>query len=397
MLARATRAPGEGAGRPVREGLRLLTFTIGPDGGHNQAAWAVAEAIQAHNPASQVHVVDYLDLVSPVLSQASHYLYVQWVRHWPQGYGLVYRATRDVRERRLRGLDALGAQRVLRRVQAFAPDVVLATHPLAAGVLSQLKGSGRLAVPLAVTLTDRAIHGRWIHPYVDRYFVHDQELRADMARWGVPPERVVPSGIPVRLAFRHRPAKSAARRALGLSPQKPVVLLMVGAFGMLPEAPQAVQAVRAAAPHAQVVVVTGHDQRLWETLQREAEEPVRLRVYPYTRDIPTLMAAADLLVTKAGGMTMAEALAVGLPVVVFRPIPGQEEENARFLADRGAGAVAETAASLEDTVRHLLADTGERERMAACARSLGRPEAAEVVAASLAELARARPDVELTS
>jgi processive 1,2-diacylglycerol beta-glucosyltransferase len=166
-----------------------------------------------------------------------------------------------------------------------------------------------------------------------------------------------------------------------------VVLVTAGAFGLLPDFAAAVQALREGT-QAHLVVVAGRDRQWYERLAALQDEATGLTVLAYTTAMPALMAAADVLVSKAGGMTMAEALVSGLPMVVYRPIPGQEAENARYLKDEGAARIAEDVVSLAAAVRELVARPALREAMAARARRLGRPGAARTIAAAVAELAR---------
>jgi processive 1,2-diacylglycerol beta-glucosyltransferase len=156
---------------------------------------------------------------------------------------------------------------------------------------------------------------------------------------------------------------------------------MAGAFASLGGAPRVVETL-SDCPHAlQAVVIAGRDEELVEQLKTQvAGSKNPIHVYGFREDIPTFMAAADVLVTKAGGITTTEALAMHLPLIIYQPISGQEEANTRYLVENGAGIQANNLQELELALRELVSDPSRQRRMAGCAAKLGRPDAAELIA-----------------
>ncbi|ADU51784.1 Monogalactosyldiacylglycerol synthase [Thermaerobacter marianensis DSM 12885] len=363
---------------------RLLILSASYGAGHDQVAHAVRDAVLRLCPAADVPVWDFFAaFVSPWLNRAVQRLYLTSIKHWPQGYGLFYRLTGDIRPDSpfQRWLNSLGADRLLGAVTRYRPDAILCTFPTPAGVLSEWKGRGRVRVPLYTVITDHTVHSQWIHPHVDVYFVSSPEVARGVSGRGVDPARVIVTGIPIRGGFREIPDPQRAREALGLDPRLPVVLVMAGAFGALGGVPQIVATLMRVPRPLQAVVVAGRDRALAARLEALVRQsPVPMRVFGYREDVPVLMGAADLLITKAGGVTTSEALAAGLPMIIYRPIPGQEEANTAYLVAHGAALRARNAEELGTAVADLLARPERRAAMARAAWALARADAAERVA-----------------
>ena len=356
----------------------MLAATYG--NGHIQAARALAEATRAERPGLRLYTLDFFDLVNPVLNAATRMAYVYSVRAAPGLWREFYVRTGQVRpdsfwQQRLYHL-GFGALREV--IQAARPRVVISTHPTPGGVMAQLRQEGLAPDAFSVTvITDYILHTQWVHPSTDLYLAPSQEVADQLAQRGIRPDRILVTGIPIRPCFSLPVQKTEIRARLGLPPHPPVVLIMTGAFGMMRGAVEACLAVAHVEVPVQVVVVTGHDRRLYEVLSRALlHAPNRVLLLGYVEAIHELMGASDLLVSKAGGLTVSEALAAGLPLVVYAPIPGQEEGNAEYLVRHGAGVVAPSAPEVGRLVAALVRDEQRRLQMSERARRLGRPDAA---------------------
>jgi processive 1,2-diacylglycerol beta-glucosyltransferase len=197
----------------------------------------------------------------------------------------------------------------------------------------------------------------------------------------VAPERVRVTGIPVRPGFEQMLDRHEARRRCGLDLNRPAVLLLCGGFGVGPTAELLRELVFMPA-EAQVMVVVGRNEKLRARLERQVAGAARpVRVVGFTDKIHEWMQAADLVVTKPGGLTVAESLACGLPMVIVDPIPGQEVGNADYLLEHGAAIKVNNARLLGHRVSALLADPARLERLRAAARAIARPHAARDIAA----------------
>lgn len=359
-------------------GILILTASYGS--GHNAAAASLAAAFaRAGVPA---RVVDHFrDLVHPAFERASRALYYWTLRRVPRAWALAYAAgDRLTSDSRLTlGVTRLGAGRLAAALRGLAPAAVVTVHATPAVAMSWLARRGRPVPPHITVVTDFVAHGQWFPPAVDRYCVAAEEVRHDVIARGIPPERVVVTGVPVDAAFAGPPPDPVATRTeLGLDPQRPVILAMAGARGVFGRLAEAAAVLRDLGPAAQSVVVAGHDAALAARL-RDLTRGSAVQVRGYVSEVRRLMAAADVLVTKAGGMTLAEAMAAELPVITYGSLPGQERRNERFAARSGIALVARTRRDLAamlgraltspDLLKHL------RERM----RMLARPEASRTI------------------
>jgi processive 1,2-diacylglycerol beta-glucosyltransferase len=232
--------------------------------------------------------------------------------------------------------------------------------------------------PHTTAVTDFVAHSQWMPRPVDRYCVAAEEVRNEFVARGIPPDRVVVTGVPVRPGFSRSLESAAARRALGLAPERPTVVAMAGTQGALGRLSDVVQALLALERPLQAVVVAGRDERLRDRLTGLAAGSA-LRVVGYVDDVPTLLAAADLLVTKAGGMTLAEATAAGVPLVLYGSLAGQERGNERFASRAGIALVARSRGELRRLLDRVLGDPDTLDRMQGSIRRLGRPDAAQRV------------------
>jgi len=366
------------------EKRRKVLFISAPIGaGHVRAAQAVGAALRRMAPDVAVEFANVFDFFSPRLGKAILGGYLKVLDFFPQAYGAAYGWGNSSRLA-LAGREAVSgflAGRMERYLAESRPDVIAVSHATPAGLVAHLAARGRLTVPTVAVVTDFVVHRLWVYPQLGMYCVAHEGMRDYLAGEGVARERSVATGIPVDGRFAAPLGKGAAREALGLADDTPVVLIMGGGAGVMPMA-EIVAALEALGRPLQLVAVAGRNEALRRRLAAEAAglRHCSLQALGFVDNVDVLMAAADVLVSKPGGLTAAEALAKGLPLVIYRPIPGQEEANTAFLTAHGAAVRVDSALGLADLAYGLL--DGGSERLAAlgtAARSLGRPEAAEAV------------------
>jgi processive 1,2-diacylglycerol beta-glucosyltransferase len=369
----------------------VLILSASYGDGHQQAARALAAALQEAKPQLEVEILDFFRFVNPLFNAVTRCSYIQTVRLAPRLYGTFYRLTGNIAPDSVfqRRLNRLGVAKLAHFLDDRRPGLIVCTYPTPAGVLSELRRTGRVRVPVVTVITDNAVHSQWIHSHVDRYLVPCDAVRRGLLDRGVPPGRVAVTGIPINPKFARRRDALALREQWGLAPDVPVVLVMSGAYGMLGGTQDIARLLADFPAPLQAVVVCGHDRRLrqrLEPLARQASRP--LHVFGFLNTIDELMAQADLLITKAGGLTTAEALAVGLPMLIYRPIPGQEEENTAFLTRAGAAVAAADLDALASRLRELLTQPERLAELRAAALAVRQPHAAETAARLLLELRR---------
>ena len=377
--------------------MRVLIATATAGGGHLAAAAALLEAWRSRCPKDTVEQVDILDFF-PALQRKIHAEgYVTLADHAPEVWGLVFKGTdkpevaRKLTQLR-RFFPSTSRSRFKKHIQAFNPDVVFCTHYLPLEALGLLRqeprrrgrrkaeqtatatpgpGTGK---PFVVSVvTDFEAHALWMDECVDLYCVAADSTGARLVARGASAEAVASTGIPISGRFSQAVNARAVRRALGIREDLPVVLVLSGGFGMGPVVAVMAEIDKSPAEF-QVIAVAGRNEELRRELAvQQCRHPVR--VLGYANNVHELMAVADLVVSKPGGLTTSEALAAGKPLLIINPIPGQEAANSDFLLEHGAGSKVNRVEDLSFRIDQLLGSKKLVE-MSASAKHLGRPQAA---------------------
>ena len=371
--------------------MRILIATVTAGGGHLQAAAALEEAWTTEHPSHEVRRVDLLDLVPKLQRKFYAEGYVKLIAHAPELYELFFNKTDN--PKRLRELSTLRRRfaehtnrKFVRLLKQFAPDVVLCTHFLPLEVLGAIKGKSKEHHPfVACVVTDFEAHALWMEPVVDLYCVAADETRARLIARKVEGERVAVTGIPIGARFSAPIDPAAVRRRFGLRDDLPTVLVLGGGFGMGPMA-EILESLDGIEREFQTVVVAGRNLALRRELAaQDRRHPTH--VLGFVSNMHEMMAVADLIISKPGGLTTAEALSLGKPLFILNPIPGQETANSDFLLERGAAAKASRVEDVPFRIERLLGSPKLAE-MASCARGLGRPGAAVAICAAVSECLR---------
>jgi processive 1,2-diacylglycerol beta-glucosyltransferase len=350
--------------------------------GHMRAAKALALELLWKHPHIRVGLLDYYGFVSPRLDYTIRWAYLSSVQKAPWLWRWFYLSTQhiDPESTTQALLNRIGIQRFFEAVSPHPPRVVVSTYPTAAGVVATLKRRGRLDVTNFVVMTDYSVHSQWIHRGVDRYFVGCEDMVDEMRGRGIDPSNVEVTGIPVDGRFQLPVARDEVLRRIGLRDQ-PTVLYMGGSYLPQTKFVRVLQELdRIGAPHNLIIGAGREPARLRaaRAFERQSRHPTA--ALGYVDNVHELMGASDLMVSKAGGLTVTESLCRSLPLVIYRQIPGQEEANAQFLVRHGAGVIAHNPRGVAAVVNDLLRHPGKLKRMARQAHDLGRPQAAAAVA-----------------
>jgi processive 1,2-diacylglycerol beta-glucosyltransferase len=359
--------------------MRVLIATITAGGGHLAAAAALDEAWKSARPLDTVERVDFLKFFSPLHRKIHLDGYVQLVERAPELWGLVFKTTDSAKATRRMNRIKLAfpsnsRTRSLRYLKQFAPDIVLCTHYLPLETLGLLRKKRDGLRPLTVSVvTDFEAHALWMDACVDLYCVAAEETKARLVARGAVAENVVATGIPISAKFSSRPDARAVRKTYGLRDDLPVMLVLSGGFGMGP-VPEILAELDKVPQPFQTLVVCGRNEELRRELAaRDRKHPTHL--LGFASNMHELMTVADLVITKPGGLTSSEALALGKPLFILNPIPGQEAANSDFLLERGAAAKVNRVEDLPYRVDQLLGSK-KLSDMAKAAKALGHPHAA---------------------
>lgn len=351
--------------------MNIIIFSANIGHGHNQVAEATAEELRLEG--HTVQQIDALEFVSPFFSKVLLESYLKLLRYTPNIYGRIYQWTEEPTFFDFSSIiNNLFCNLFKKLLSQFKPDAIVCTHSFPAGFLSALKVKLDIDVPLFAVVTDFTVHYTYVHPAVNTYVIASPKLAYQLRHIGVEEQQIAPIGIPIRRRFSHPPTKVEARKALGLD-NRPTLLLMGGGLGMGTPT-EMVRVLDFYLDGPQLMVIAGKNESLYRELlaSRFRNE---VHIVGYVDNVETYMAAADLLVTKPGGVTCAEALAIGLPMAVVSPIPGQEFRNASFLVEQQA-AVQFDMSFLAPKLADLMADELRLSCMSQLAKRLARPMAA---------------------
>ena len=343
--------------------------------GHLRAADALVSAFEAKGVSAR-HL-EVLRYTNPVFRKIYSDLYVELMTRGPDLLGWLYKTFDrpwQFQKRRL-ALDRLNTGPLLKLIKQENPDLALCTHFLPAEILLFLRKKKILDIPIGVVVTDFDAHAMWILRNVDWYFVACEETRVYLAALGIPPETIFVTGIPVDLKFGIEKRKPETRIRLGLDADKTTILVSAGGFGVGP-VESLVHTLHEIQHPVQMVVICGRNTRLEGRLKDLPFLRHPMKIVGFTNEMDSWMAASDLLVGKAGGLTSSEALARGLILVIVNPIPGQEERNSDHFLEEGVGIRCNNLPALAHKIDTLLADKERFSRMQQAVRRMARPDAA---------------------
>ena len=366
---------------------RVLLLSASSGAGHIRAAQALEKAFAARGDCLVEHV-DVIHHVSKVFQRIYDKAYISMVRRAPQLMGLLYDRTDKPWERmrpRL-AVDRLNTQPMIRMLKRVQPDLCIATHFLPAEIIAWLRAKKKLQTHNAVVVTDYDVHAMWLCRTVARYYVAIPEALEYLAGIGVPREIIRVTGIPIDPLFARPLDAAKARAQLRLDPAAPILLLAAGGYGVGP-VEQLVRDLLALERPWQLVAIAGKASKVKGRLEEIAQSADSLpgggaRLVPvgFTTEMDQYMAAADLLVGKAGGLTTSEALARHLPMALIEPIPGQEFRNADHLLENGAAIRCNNLAAAAWKISSLFDDAARLTRLRQAAARMARPHAAADIA-----------------
>jgi processive 1,2-diacylglycerol beta-glucosyltransferase len=369
------------------DGKRVLILSASAGTGHVRAAEALEKVFREQPGVGEVRNVDALRFTNRLFRDFYSKLYIQLVQKAPTILGIVYNTTDEPwkTDRMRLMLDRLNTGPLERFIQRFKPDITVCTHFLPSEIISYLIGKGRLDAKLSIVVTDFDVHAMWLCRTFDRYFVALEESKIHLQVLGLPAENLPVSGIPIDPLFSAAENRPELRAQAGLDPNRPLFLISGGALGVSPAAGVLESLARLKHP-AQAIVVCGKNTEMQADMEQkakavEAANPgLSFRVLGYTNEMHRWMQMSDLFIGKPGGLTTAECLASGLPMVIVSPIPGQEDRNSDHLLEKGIAIKCNEFTTLPYKIDGLFDEPGRLETMRRNALAFGRPHAATTIA-----------------
>lgn len=366
---------------------RILVLSASVGAGHMRAAQAVELALKELAPDTEVRNLDILTLTNAAFRRVYSKSYFDLVNSAPHVLGYLYdlfdrpSKKENPLSKRFKLLLQQANLRLFYKLLDEQPwDIVVNTHFLSAELIAALKKRKKFAAPQLTVTTDFDTHLLWVNQPCEHYFTATAEGALYLQSFGISARDCTVTGIPIHPLFSQPRDRAACIKAHGLKGDRPIVLQSAGGFGVGP-IETIYRGILDVETPLEVVAVCGKNEAAKKKLEK-IEVPARhhAKVLGFTDKMDELMAAADVVVSKPGGLTTSEVLARGAAMCIVNPIPGQESRNSDFLLEHGAAIKINNLALTAHKLQTLLADSERLARLKANARSLAKPQAAYEIA-----------------
>jgi processive 1,2-diacylglycerol beta-glucosyltransferase len=374
---------------------RILVLSAAVGAGHLRAAQAVELALREADPGATVKNVDVLTLTNAAFRKLYGQAYLDLVNKAPHVLGFFYdyidrpRKATDPRETFRKLMMKLNLASLCEMLECQRWDVIVNTHFLPAEIIAMLRKRRKISTPQMTVTTDFETHRLWVNQPCEHYTVATDEGAAYLHHWGVPAENISITGIPIHPVFATPKDRRACMQRQGIAGDRPVVLQLAGGFGVGPIA-EIYRSILSIDIPIDLIAVTGRNAPVRKKLQA-IDVPARHRatVLGFTDQMDELMAAADVVVSKPGGLTTSETLARGAAMVIVNPIPGQESRNSDYLLENGAAIKINNLPTLGMKLQLLLREPPRLKQLKDNAKRIARPQAAFDVATRALRMAGA--------
>ncbi len=328
--------------------LNILITTAPFGNGHKMVATALKNAF-INKGYNNVFVVDLFTEAHPTITETIKRAYIKSYE-FGEAYSILYYGSEKLTDKRVIELYRnFGYKKLDKIAKDFKPDVIINTFPILASL--KIKNSSGENIPVFNIVTDFYAHKLWLSEEIDKYYIATEELQEELKKMNIPVEKTVVSGIPIREAFEEVESISKLYKKFNFKKDKKIVLINSGAFGVLRNIKKVCTEL-CKNKSIQVAVVCGNNH-----LQKEKLESMGLRnlkVFGFIENIDDLYKIAYCMITKSGGITLSEALAVQLPLIIIKPVPGQEKENALYFERKGAAIIANNSYQIIDSTLELI-------------------------------------------
>jgi len=344
---------------------KILIFYGSYGGGHLSAARNIKDYIENNYQNHEVLMVDCIEYINKILNKVTTKAYTDFSKNarwiWKQIY---YGAESGSLSKISNSVNRVMAIKLNKIIQDFRPDLIISTHPFSSQMCTILKEKEKINCKLATIMTDYAPHSQWLvaHEFVDFYFVAHEGMREDLIDRGVDKTKIHTTGIPLSNRFLLHYDKVKVLGEYGLSPDKKTILFFAGGeFGFGKDKTfNMLKSIIDNFPNLQIIAIAGRNEKMkerFDELVQETNSSNTVKILSYTNQVPELMSVSDLVITKPGGLTTTESLASGLPLILIDPLPGQEEENAKFVENNGAGLWIKKDDNIEKILFDIFNDT----------------------------------------
>ncbi|MFC7783625.1 MULTISPECIES: MGDG synthase family glycosyltransferase [unclassified Rossellomorea] len=329
--------------------ILILTARFGE--GHIQTAETLAHTFRSQGY-KRVNICDLYGEAYPAMhSLAQNLLKKGFSKFGTPFYKAFYYGTDKLSSRGLSYFyQHLGKNRLMKLVETHSPSCIITTFPLHAAPYLRLRSS--LNIPTYTVITDYCAHPLWIHPMIEKYYVATDHVKRTLISYGVETEKIFISGLPIRSSFHHTLKKNY--KEFGLSPKRKTITIMGGGLGLIPNIEPLLLSL-SKDHNLQVAVVCGRNDQLYNQLEKFKFND-NIHIFGYISKVENLFSLTDCLITKSGALSLTEAACFKLPIIIFKPSPGQENENANYLLKRTAALTYSNQTDFMESIYRCLYD-----------------------------------------
>jgi len=368
---------------------RIALMYISEVSGHHSATVAIENAIKTLQPDAEILNINAFNYTNPVSEKIVNRIYMGIIKRTPRIWDYLYdnpsvvKKIEKIKER----IHRFNSPKFKRLFDQFQPDVVACTQAFPCGMVAGYKKNYNAEIPLVAVLTDYVPHSYWIYDEINYYIVPSDEVALRLYKKGIPLSKIKTLGIPFDLKFTKDISRDEMINNLGLNPDIPTILIMGGGQGLGP-IKTIVRVINKIKLEFQQIIVCGMNKKLYRALKKRGEKyRKKILLFGYTNNIDALMSVADLIITKPGGITTAEALSKKLPMIIVKPIPGQETNNTAYLTGQQAAIKVDNPQDVDLAIEDLLRNPDKLNRMRESASRIAKPHASLDIARLLLDLA----------
>jgi processive 1,2-diacylglycerol beta-glucosyltransferase len=361
---------------------RVLLMYITEVSGHHSATLAIEKAIKIIAPETQVMNINAFNYTNPISERVVNRLYMSVIKRTPKIWDYLYDNPVIARklERVKNSIHKFNSPKLKRLFDRFQPDVVACSQAFPCGMCADYKKNTGAALRLIAVLTDYIPHSYWMYDTIDYYITPSEDVGLRLLDKGVPREKIKPFGIPFDPKFSEQLDAQTLFTKLGLDCSRKTILLMGGGHGLGPMQ-RILRSLEKVRHPLQCLIVAGTNEKLYSSLEKvSAKSRHKMHLFKYVSNIHELMRVSDVIVTKPGGVTTSEVLSLRLPMVIVKPLPGQEEHNAAYLVEKGAAVRIDNPEWMHLLIDDLLSNPKSMDDLKRAAAGIGKPNASMDIA-----------------
>lgn len=356
---------------------RIILMYISEVSGHRNAAMAIERGIRIISPDTEILNINAFNYTNPLAEKITNSIYMGIIKIAPKIWDYLYDNPKIAKkiEQTKKNIHKANSPKLKKLFDKFLPDAVICTQAFPCGMVADYKKTYSSNLPLIAVLTDYVPHGYWIYDTVDYYIVPSEDIASSLVKRGVSSKKVKPLGIPFDPKFIKPQEKDGLINKYKLKDSVPTVLIMGGGQGLGP-IKTIVKSLEKVDNEIQEIVVAGTNKKLYKTLKRRIKKyKKRILLFGYVQHINELMDLADIVISKPGGVTTSEVLAKKKPMIIIRPLPGQEANNTKYLTSAGAAIKVNKPRDVHLVVGDLIKNPDKLSKIREAVRKIAKPEA----------------------